>query len=207
MVASNPLDNRYSDRYLVMQKIVAEKGGRILSKRTRFKTTDYVELECAVGHRFKKRVYSLLEGTWCKACHMESLKHRRSATRNTRPLVERLQEIAEKRGGRLISKSVSTQRDHAEFECDKGHRWSSPAISILHNDAWCLKCALQKRPGAFTIEDLHRYAEEHGGICHSTEYTRDVEKYAWECSNGRRFLRTWVAMRRGRTFCPNCDCS
>jgi Zn finger protein HypA/HybF involved in hydrogenase expression len=259
----------FEDRLEKLQEIVASHGGRLLTRRRKLLTTDKIKIECAAGHRWDKRVYSLLEGTWCPKCHIENrqitlqdanrlvspfggrcvseslqgsqvplvweceLGHQwtRSYQEQKKQLVfcpkcriptgrenakkvsleekrrrsfKRIQKTAKDRGGRCLSKIYTNQLAPMKWQCAEGHRWTAPAQPILHYGAWCRVCSQQARKNAITIETLREFAAKRGGTVLSDQYHRNNIKILWKCSEGHEFARTWMSMRKTKSFCPRC---
>ena len=200
----------YEDRLMKLIQLTKERGGKIISTKRHFTTTEKVTIECAEGHRSKKAVYNLLEGSWCARCHLANFPERlksdgmASKKRSKQPMFERIAETAKAHGGRCLSTEYKNLRSHLEWECSKGHRWKGPAQSVLYNGAWCNVCSLQARPKGITIETLHEFARSHGGELLSEDYRRNDIKLSWRCSEGHKFQRAWISMRRVKAFCPKC---
>ena len=196
----------FEDRYERIMIFVNGHHGKLLSKGKQFKSTDKVTIECSSGHQSTKRVYSLLEGTWCAECYFEASRKPRTSriNRSEKSAFDRVKEIAKRHGGRCLSTEYQNSRSHLEWECEKGHRWKGPAQTVLYQDSWCNICALQQRPKGITLEMLQKFARKHDGELLSTGYRRNDEKLEWRCANGHTFKRTWMTMRKGLTFCTQC---
>ena len=117
-----------------MQKIAEQHGGVFV---------DFVphngqrlpSFRCAAGHEF---IATNPTRSWCPMCDR----------RGTRLTLEELQSMAARRGGACLSSEYVDSQTHMEWECDKGHRWSTiPAV--IRRGGWCKECYLkEKRRGA-----------------------------------------------------------
>lgn len=58
--------------------------------------------------------------------------------------LERLAQIAEKSGGKLISKAYLGEKVKLKFRCSEGHEWEAAPTNILRGK-WCRKCSHAKR--------------------------------------------------------------
>jgi len=57
----------------------------------------------------------------------------------------RMQKIAIKKGGRLLSTVYSGQRAYYDFECSEHHTWPAKGSHILKkHGTWCLKCKIDR---------------------------------------------------------------
>jgi len=54
------------------------------------------------------------------------------------------QAIAEKRGGKCLSKKYTSARKKLKFSCKEGHIWETRADSILYTSKWCPVCGKRR---------------------------------------------------------------
>ena len=59
------------------------------------------------------------------------------------PIME-LQELANSRGGKLISNVYVNIDTKLEWECSEGHRWFAKPDHVKNTGTWCKKCAMTK---------------------------------------------------------------
>jgi len=259
----------FEDRYQRIRMVVDKHGGKILSDKTHFLTTEKIKLKCGAGHKWNKTVYALLEGTWCTQCFVDSRKitledaNRLAAKSGGRCLSQRCdgssdsllwecgedhrwqrsyqeqlkqvtfcsvcriptgrgdqkkysvserrdqtfrraQQVATEHGGLCMSKTYKNLRTPMHWQCAAGHHWQAPAQPILYAGAWCRLCAQQSRKNAITLDTLRQFADDHGGRMLSDEYRKNTDKILWRCSDGHEFRRSWMSMRKVKSFCPKC---
>ena len=173
-----------------MHRLAKKRGGKCLAKE--YVRNNYpIKWECELGHKFMAQPANITVGEWCPQCARD--KQRLS--------IDDVQQTAEERGGRLISKRYNSNHEKLEFECEDGHRWFA-AVSNVRHGAWCPVCA-GNRPK--TLLDMHRIAKERGGKCSAREYKNQTEKLSWVCSQGHHFeLPPTKILHRGQ-WCPQCS--
>jgi hypothetical protein len=92
--------------------------------------------KCRKGHVWKGNPYRMIyNDTWCMKCAgVERGKRRRTP-------IKIYQEIAQKRGGKLLSTEYTNTQTKMEWQCEEGHTfWSVPG-PIRHQGVWCPKCS------------------------------------------------------------------
>ena len=114
--------------------------------------------------------------------------------------IQKMQEIAESRGGRCLSKVYRGILIELHWECAKGHKWWAMPNNIISNNTWCPICAGNVR---LTIEEMQDIAESRGGRCLSKKYINVQTKLKWQCSKGHRWQATPSNIKSG-TWCPTC---
>ncbi len=113
--------------------------------------------------------------------------------------IEDLKSFACNHGGKCLSQTYIRLKDHFEWECNKGHRWSANGANVL-NGSWCPTCSLRK---PITIEDLHNKATAKGGQFLSQIYMGGQIKHEWKCKAGHLFQMRPHAVQQGQ-WCPEC---
>ncbi|MCK4487056.1 MAG: hypothetical protein KAU38_09880 [Desulfobacterales bacterium] len=114
--------------------------------------------------------------------------------------IEQCQEMAEKRGGKCLSKNYISARTPVLWECKKGHTWESAPTNI-QSGTWCPKCAGVDR---VTREDAIQLAASRNGKFLSTAFNTASDKYRWCCSKGHKWLATYSSIKCG-SWCPTCS--
>jgi hypothetical protein len=116
-----------------IKALAQEKGGECHA-------TEYVNnntpmsFTCAEGHDFKKTATSLWDQkSWCPVC---------AGNRVHKPL-ERLQKIAESKGGVLLATEYVNDQTKVAVRCGEGHEWSTTPRALVHHGSWCKRCACQ----------------------------------------------------------------
>ena len=111
-----------------------------------------------------------------------------------------MQTLANKRGGKCLSKTFKGINKKIKWECRRGHRWSALAQSAINDGNWCQQCVNIEQTK--TIDDMYKLASEKGFKCLSKTYSRSNITLKWECSKGH----TWKAVPESisRYKCPCC---
>ena len=100
-----------------LQDHAASKGGSCLAELYQ-NTRTKVQWECEHGHRWHATPISVLcNKTWCPQC----------AVQRQRSTLDRLQEHARKRGGKLLSAKYTNNRAKYRWQCSLGHAWEATA--------------------------------------------------------------------------------
>jgi len=172
-----------------MQDIAKKRSGKCLS-------TEYVNnrtkliWECKKGHQWEAIPYSIKNrGIWCPEC-----KGKKKGN------IEKMQEIAEKRGGKCLSSNYINNRTNLEWECEKGHQWKATPISVKNHGSWCPECSDNKG----TIEEMQKIAKKRGGKCLSANYINSKSKLKWECKMGHQWEAIPSNVKNMGTWCPKC---
>ena len=110
-----------------LQDHAASKGGSCLADSYSNNRTK-VHWECEHGHRWHATPINVLDGkSWCPQCAVD---RRRNS-------LERLQDHARERGGKLISTKYANSNAKYRWQCKLGHTWEAAAYNILNHDTWC----------------------------------------------------------------------
>jgi hypothetical protein len=132
--------------------------------------------------------------------HIDEMKARLSYY--SRGKINELKEVAEERGGKLLSDTYYTMHDSLEWQCGEGHEsWTATAASIVYGGTWCPRCAGTVRG---TIEELRELARARGGECLSEEYVNTQTHVIWRCGDGHIWNALPLNVKRG-TWCPTCN--
>ncbi len=185
------------------------RGGRCLSTVYLGAKASY-HLRCAQGHEWQTPGTSLYAGKWCGVCAIAAMKGRplsESAHRQARLAkllpdgLERLQAMAQKRGGQCLAPEyLGTGLKH-RFRCAESHEWEAVGSSIL-NGVWCAQCSKVAR--SLTINHAHKAARARGGRCLSTTYVNAASPLTWECDRGHGWRAALGSIRIAGTWCPEC---
>ncbi|WP_244384794.1 hypothetical protein [Burkholderia pseudomallei] len=179
-----------------LQEAAAARGGRCLTDAYLGIKENYL-WECANGHRWQARGYSVVKGGWCWPCFA-----RRNGDAHLKP--ERLSDIharALSHGGQCLDETYHGSNSKYRFRCARGHEWLGWGHQVL-GGAWCRRCAnLDKR---LTIEEMQAVAKARGGRCLSAEYLGHKFKLTWECHLGHVWSSTPGTVVNRGAWCPNC---
>ena len=123
----------------ILQAIAIKRGGKCLSLKFIRKDVK-LEWECALGHRFTAKPHAIKnQGTWCPLCGNETI-----GRKQRKYSIEKLQRLAKKRKGKLLSDHYKNILVPIQWECAEGHRWFASIDSIVRRNSWCKKCHLEK---------------------------------------------------------------
>lgn len=100
--------------------VVEDRGGSVLGAYVNMRTQ--VCLRCQHGHEWEATPTSIIQGSWCPTCY------RNSGT-------ERLREILEAKGGRMLDDYAGSQVK-VRFRCRNGHEWRTTPNHVA-NGGWC----------------------------------------------------------------------
>lgn len=158
-----------------MQNIAKARGGECLS--TEFKTNKTsIKWKCSQGHTWEARADNVKnQGHWCPSCN-----------RSAKLTIEEMQRMAEKRGGKCLSKFYTNSISKLKWECQKGHIWEAKPAHIRNSNSWCPTCALENLGGArrFTLPYIQKIAASKGGQCLSEIYVNSTTTMDWQCEYG-----------------------
>jgi len=169
-----------------MQRLAEKRGGKCLSKEY-FDIKSKLLWECEKGHQWEASWRSVKNGTWCKKClNIEKL--------------QQMQKIAEKRGGKCLSKEYISIESKLLWECEKGHQWEAVPTSVKKG-TWCPICANEKKK--LKIEEMNNLAKNHGGKCLSKKYFNNQTKLLWECEKGHQWEAIPTSIKKG-CWCDQC---
>jgi hypothetical protein len=118
----------------------------------------------------------------------------------------KLKEVCEERGGRLLSEFWLGTHNKHEIECKKGHRWGALPLNVMRG-TWCPECK-PERIGKSNLrkdgdEFLIQLAESKNGIYIYKQYSGLDSKYEWKCKKGHIFISTASDIKKG-TWCSEC---
>ncbi len=119
-----------------MRKEAKGRGGLCLSKRY-INSQRKLKWQCKKGHIWKAVYGSIQQGSWCPKC--ANAKGHEKLKSN----IQEMQKIAEKRGGKCLSKWYMNSQTHLEWQCAEGHVWKAIPNNIKRS-RWCPFCAKQR---------------------------------------------------------------
>lgn len=114
--------------------------------------------------------------------------------------LDRLRQIAQSKGGVLLSTRYAGSASKLDLRCREGHEWAAFPGS-LRKGHWCGACA-GRRKG--TIEEMHVLAADRGFLCLSDHYSGATAKLRWRCSDGHEWENSPSKIRNGQG-CPTCS--
>lgn len=171
-----------------LQNLAAQKGGKCLSTEYSGVMSKYWWV-CAKGDKWEAKANSVQQGGWCPSCAGKAPHDLRW-----------LQELAAKRGGRLLSDKYYGVMSKYWWECAKGDKWEAVASSIQQG-GWCPHCAGMAPRDLQWLQEL---AAQKGGRCLATEYSGMLSRYWWECAKGYRWEAVAGDIQQDH-WCPHCS--
>ncbi len=115
-----------------MQKLAAKKRGTCLSAEY-LADSKKLKWQCSKKHIWKATPNNIKRDKWCPKCAREK----------TKLGIEKMQEIAEKREGKCLSKKYINRNTHITWQCAKGHIWKATSSNVKRG-TWCPKCSRKK---------------------------------------------------------------
>ncbi len=185
-----PISRRQWDNLV---QIIQDKGGKCLSN-TYINAKEKILVECKNGHQWWAFPDNLKKGTWCKFCVMKEINKLR------RTGINKMQEVAKKRGGKCLSEYYVNSDNKLTWECSEGHQWEANAKGIKYKGAWCPICGGSSK---LSIEEMQEIAVIRGGKCLSKSYVNNKTNLLWECKEGHHWEATPHNVKTGQ-WCPVC---
>ncbi len=185
------------DNIQTFYKIAEKHGGKCLSQDY-VNSNSRIEMECDKGHRWNSQAYVIKAGSWCPKCSYVKIG---DAQRDS---IEKFKAIALVKGGKCLSDKYYNVKTKLDFECAKGHKWTTTGASI-NNGNWCHECA-KKRVADFhrnTLEVYINAAKELGGKCLSAEYIDSKTKLQYQCAQGHTWYSVPTSILQGH-WCGIC---
>jgi len=92
---------------------------------------------CNKGHSWQAIIYNRSKnGAGCPICAQENAR---------RYSIEDIQGIANKRGGKCLSKKYTNSKVKLKWRCKEGHIWEARADGVIYDGKWCPVCAKRKK--------------------------------------------------------------
>jgi hypothetical protein len=113
--------------------------------------------------------------------------------------IQILDSVAQRRGGKCISKRYVIFRVPLFWQCALGHQWKALPTNVTRG-SWCPECAGVKR---LTIKEMRVLAKHRGGQCLSKRYVNNETKLTWRCASGHEWRAPPAAVKSGH-WCPYC---
>ncbi len=131
-IKTKPNNYQFSINHL---KQVAKKNKGLLLTKKYYGVTANYKWQCSKGHKFFARADSIKRGQWCRKCAEDS----------KRSSIEKMNQMAKKRGGKCLSKRYVSAHKPLKWECKNGHQWYAAAANIRGNSTlrpeWCPYCS------------------------------------------------------------------
>lgn len=184
----NPKEN-----YLKLQAILKEKGWTLVSGTYENAQKSNLLIQCDKGHQWntsytKIRYYNCPE---CSGCCRDREKN-----------IAAITTIIQTKKGTWVSGDYQNARSRITIECEKGHQWTTKAMSIRNANTWCPSCCGFNK--AEQLEVIKKISNSRGGKCCSTYYQNKDSKLKFICNNGHEFMMKPHSVKQGQ-WCPNCS--
>ncbi len=122
------------EKLKTLKKIAKSRGGKCLSGEYVNAFTK-LSWKCSKGHIWDDTPNNIKKGKWCKNC-----------SKTKRLTIGEMQQIAESRGGKCLSKKYVNSFTKLEWKCKNGHKWMANPESVKRG-SWCRKCHNQSLIG------------------------------------------------------------
>lgn len=119
-----------------MRELAEKKGGKCLSDEYINSRTN-LKWQCEKGHKWEAMPAKILIGHWCTHYDCRYV----TVSKKLRADIKPLQELAEKKGGKLISTEYVNSFVKLIWQCSEGHQWKSKAVNVRNNKTWCPVCS------------------------------------------------------------------
>ncbi len=116
-----------------MREMASERKGKCLSKKYTNAMTK-LKWQCQKGHIWEATPYSIKSRkSWCPVCAISKNAESRKFT------IQDMRDIAEKRGGRCLSKKYVSNIANLKWRCSNGHIWEA-VPKVIKRGGWCPMC-------------------------------------------------------------------
>ena len=120
---------------------------------------------------------------------------------------EEMRQLAENKGGKLLSEKYIDANTKLKFECAEGHIWLARPTN-MYRGVWCQICAAEvnaQKMRKYGIEQAQKLAEKHGGRClsESAPKINNQEVLKWECAKGHQWETKLAHIVAGH-WCSKC---
>jgi hypothetical protein len=117
--------------------------------------------------------------------------------------LELMQEWAEKREGRCLSKRYVDNEKHLEWECKEGHRFKMTRDVLKQKKNWCQRCQIEE-DRKIRLQEIKNIAKQKGGACLSGTYKNLETKVEMMCKVGHKWNPTPLDIIYADSWCPHC---
>ena len=126
--------------------------------------------------------------------------------RTPKDILQIAKQVAVQRGGRCVTRKITSSEDRITLVCARGHRWDArPHDVIGQRGSWCKICGAAERAASQRVglPTVQRYAKQNGGRCLAKTYINAKQKLDFVCAEGHHWEATWSNLARGQ-WCPTC---
>jgi hypothetical protein len=147
--------------------------------------------ECALGHKWETSASTIIHGSWCPKCAGKA-----------KPTFSELRQLAESRGGKILSRSYVNNWSPLKWQCKEGHQWTADYSNVKNNKTWCPYCYGNV---VKSISEIRQLAKSKGGKCLSESYTNNRQILKFQCAKGHIWEASAHQIISAGSWCPNCS--
>ncbi len=130
----------HRDNIETYREIAIKNEGKLLSDKYINGKTPLL-WECSKGHQWKAPPDRIKHAkTWCPYCDGKHIN------------INDMQELADQRGGKCLSKVYINNHTKLEWRCNKGHQWKADLANVKDKKKWCPVCSSIERKGKLNIK-------------------------------------------------------
>lgn len=176
-----------------MRQMAKDRDGTFLSKEYIDRDVNHT-WRCKKGHVFELWPRFVQRGAWCKKCNQANEKEQ---------ALELMQEWAEARGGKCLSKKYVNCATPLTWECESGHVFERTRDDVKQRKNWCAVCnsiAWKEKK----LKEMQELAKGKGGKCLSKRYKGLNSLLNWECKEGHTWKARPLQMVFNDSWCSYC---
>ena len=180
-----------------MEHAAHRHGGRLLTPRVRTIHRP-VQWQCRQGHQWATPYKYVKTGSWCPICQ---------GMLPPGELLVRMRELAQSRGGELVSDAPANKKNQYRWRFGRGHvNGDASYLRVVNAGTWCPHCVIVRPARAkYEGDDPHEYAAQRGGTCLYKPPGWNEGLATWECGRGHVWqmkVSTGVVLNR---WCSTCE--
>lgn len=193
---------RDAKRLAKLIHVAQAKGGQCLERAWQGGGVRH-RFQCARGQVWQAMPSKVInEGSWCRRCAQQD----HGVKRMRKDGLASLQEVAQRRGGKLLDTDYGGMHLRYRFSCSKPHYWQAEGAEIIRG-SWCRVCANELKRIRYRLPDglsrLHAAAQAKQGACLASEYIMAKTRYRFRCGKGHEWETTGQRIFRG-AWCLAC---
>ncbi len=189
------------DRLEELRSVLATRGLELVSNKWIDVSFKY-HIRCLTcQYEFSRQARSYLNSRGASGCKKCAMNVTAELVAKRKLGISKLQDIAQRYGGTLVSKEYLDVKAAYEWVCSAGHPVRRNVESIERSGLLCLTCKAN-RP---SLEEMATFALGRRGRLLSTEVMSPSKRYEWLCSEGHDFRLSWNGVQSRTQFCPKCE--
>jgi predicted SprT family Zn-dependent metalloprotease len=179
-----------------IEKIIKEKGGKLLTFEYNGSKKTPITVECKHGHKWITKYATLTMGRWCPYCAGRS--------RDEEWLYQELKKLVETNELTLITPHYTPDREKIELKCYRGHVFKR-VVNTLKGGAFSCPYCTGNLPREEKEKELRSFIEKKGGVLLS-KYISNKVNVDIQCENGHVFSIRPNNLKSGRKqWCKYCN--